>query len=375
MTLTEAIDLRISSRSYLPTPITPARQAQLQKVVDRCCQRSGLHIGLVCGRAEPFDSMRKHYGLLKGVQNYIYLAGPSDDPHLAEKCGYFGEEIVLTATSMGLGTCWVGGTYDKHDCLCHIAEGETLVCVIAVGHVAEEKEKSGLLRRLMGRRVRSADALSANGSAAPDWFAAGMAAVTKAPSSVNRQPYRFRWTENGVCAALTARDTLARVDLGIAKFHFELGAHGGSWEWGDNGSFRKAAEEKSCGAVIWQGTAADHRYLLACHNGGHWSFPKGHVENDETEVQTARREILEETGLEAEIDTSFRQVVTYYPKPNVIKDVIFFLASPVGGTEQAQEAEIARLGWFTFEEARRCVTFATDEEVLLAAEAYLSSMA
>ena len=96
------------------------------------------------------------------------------------------------------------------------------------------------------------------------------------------------------------------------------------------------------------------------------------MESGETEIQTAAREIWEETGLQTEIDTKFRQVVTYYPKPGVIKDVIFFIASPTGGSEHAQEAEIADLGWFSFEEARPLVTFATDEEVLLAAEAYLT---
>ena len=71
------------------------------------------------------------------------------------------------------------------------------------------------------------------------------------------------------------------------------------------------------------------------------------------------------------IDTGFRQVVTYYPKPGVVKDVVFFIAVPSGGEEQAQLEEIAEIGWFTFQEACPLVTFASDEEVLLAAERYL----
>ena len=95
------------------------------------------------------------------------------------------------------------------------------------------------------------------------------------------------------------------------------------------------------------------------------------MEAGEKEKDTARREIREETGLTAEIDTSFRQVVTYYPKPGVVKDVVFFIAAPSGGEEQAQLEEIAEIGWFTFQEACPLVTFASDEEVLLAAERYL----
>ena len=181
--------------------------------------------------------------------------------------------------------------------------------------------------------------------------------------------------DNSVVAHLTEETPFGLVDLGIAKLHFELGAHGGAWTWGDGGVFHKAAEEKSCGAVIWRMSEGRREYLLARHNGGHWSFPKGHVESGESEADTAAREIREETGLTARVDTSFRQMVTYYPKSGVVKDVIFFLASPTGGTEHAQEEEIAQIGWFSFQEARSLVTFATDEEVLLAAESCLAQRA
>ena len=93
---------------------------------------------------------------------------------------------------------------------------------------------------------------------------------------------------------------------------------------------------------------------------------------DETEAETAAREILEETGLTADIHTAFRQQVTYSPKPGTVKDVIFFTAVPTGGREHPQESEISQLGWFSFPEAARRVTYASDEEVLLAAEAYLN---
>ena len=199
-----------------------------------------------------------------------------------------------------------------------------------------------------------------------------MASVQRAPSARNRQPVLFeRLPDNTVRAELLEETAFSPVDLGIAKLHFELGAHGGTWTWGSGGTFTKAREEKSCGAVIWRGTAEEHQFLLAQHGAGHWSFPKGHVEKGENEKQTALREIREETGLDVDLDTRFREVVTYYPMPEVIKDVVFFLARPSGGVEHAQEEEIAALGWFTFREARPLVTFASDEDVLLAAEAYI----
>lgn len=243
----------------------------------------------------------------------------------------------------------------------------------AVGHTPEERGgREKLIALASKRKSKSQSELARNMSGAPSWFMSGIASVQRAPSARNRQGYRFLWQADGtVRAQVTEHSGFSMVDLGIAKYHFELGAHGGQWTWGDGGVFQKAAEEKSCGAVVWRERDGVRQYLLARHNGGHWSFPKGHVEGSEKEAETARREIQEETGLTAEIDTGFRQVVTYYPKPGVVKDVIFFTATPAGGREQAQEEEIAEIGWFTFEEACPLVTFASDEEVLLAAEEYL----
>src|SRR5699024_11628956 len=97
---------------------------------------------------------------------------------------------------------------------------------------------------------------------------AGIAAVQRAPSARNRQAYRFvKKRDNSVVAHLTEDTPFGLVDLGIAKLHFELGAHGGAWTWGDGGVFHKAAEEKSCGAVIWRMSEGRREYLLARHNG------------------------------------------------------------------------------------------------------------
>lgn len=368
MTLLEAVFARHSVRAYLPEPLTPDQRRQLEKAVEQCCRRSGLHLQLICGRPEPFASLRNSYGLLKGVHSYLVFAGPAEDPDLEEKCGYWGEELVLTASAMGLGTCWVGGTYDRESCLCHLGEGERLVCVAAVGP-ARSSLRSELIGRAAKRKTRTAAELSVGLEGAPAWFRAGMEAVVRAPSALNRQGYRFTFRPDGtVRAESTVQGEFSGVDLGIAMYHFQLGAHGGTWE---DGVFRKAREEKSCGAVIWREEAGRRAYLLARHNGGHWSFPKGHVEGDETETGTAAREILEETGLTASIDTGFRRVVTYAPAPGVVKDVVFFTAVPTGGREHPQEEEIAQLGWFSLAEAAERITYASDLDILLAADAYL----
>ena len=92
---------------------------------------------------------------------------------------------------------------------------------------------------------------------------------------------------------------------------------------------------------------------------GHYSLVKGHVEGNETEVETALREIKEETHLDAIIDTGFRHRITYSPKPNVIKDVI------------AQEEEVKEIYFLKFNEALDILTYPSDKEILKLAENYL----
>lgn len=374
MTNSEAILARVSCRKYTDTPLSEQELLQLNKAISQCNKAGSLRFRLICDRPAPFAG-GKSFGLLSGVRNFVALIGKSSLPHLEEKCGYYGEQFVLAATAMGLGTCWVGGTYDRSDCADFVEEGETLVAVIPVGHIPSQPGMSEkIFRTVLHRKSKSAEELSENLADAPAFFRAGMEAVCRAPSARNLQPVFFRFAEGTVSAHLSEHHGFSKVDLGIAKLHFEIGAHGGVWQWGEGGTFTKAGEEKSCGAVIWRKCEGGHEYLLAQHGAHHWSFPKGHVENDETEVETAKREIWEETGLTADIDTNFREVVTYYPKPGIIKDVVFFIATPTGGEEHAQEEEIRQLGWFSFEDAIPLVTFATDVDVLKAAEDYIRNL-
>lgn len=351
---------RISHRRYLPEPLSLKEREELEALIDHCNRKSGLHITLVCDHPDAFA------GHLTNVRSYLVFAGQAGDIHLEEKCGYYGEHIILAATAMGLGTCWVGGSYDRNSCLSRLTKGERLVCVAAVGHSANT-----LSPHTPHRSTKSSAELSDGLEEAPAWFSDALAAVQLAPSAMNRQGVHFALLPNGtVRGTATDNEEFSMVDLGIAKLHFELGANGGDWDWGSGGIFRRAAQEKSCGAIVRREGANGSEYLLIRHNGGHWSFPKGHVENDETETETAYREIWEETGITTEIDPSFRKVVTYSPKSGVMKDVVFFLARPTGGTERAQEEEIAQLGWFSYEEALDTVTFITDTVILSMAEEF-----
>ena len=100
--------------------------------------------------------------------------------------------------------------------------------------------------------------------------------------------------------------------------------------------------EKSCGAIVYRKYHGNTEILLIKHiNSGHWSFPKGHVEGDETEEETAKREIMEETGIDVNLDTTFREIVSYSPRKDTQKIVVYFIGKAKNTDYTPQEEEIA----------------------------------
>lgn len=134
--------------------------------------------------------------------------------------------------------------------------------------------------------------------------------------------------------------------------------------------------EKSCGAVVFREKDYKKQILLIRHvNGGHWAFPKGHVEKGETEEETALREIMEETGLIVHLDNRYRQVVSYSPRKDVMKDVVYFVAHALSDCDGvAQEGEISQIKWVDMHSAVEYVSFDNDKKILLGAiEHYLNN--
>ena len=132
--------------------------------------------------------------------------------------------------------------------------------------------------------------------------------------------------------------------------------------------------EKSCGAIVYR-KSRDRIELLLIQNryGGHWSFPKGHVEGEETEVQTALREVKEETGLDIQLEDGFRQAVEYFPKPNVKKQVVYFLGQAQSLEIKRQKEEISRITWTDIHKAYHMVAFKNDRDLIAQASQRLQS--
>lgn len=218
----EAMEKRHSVRSYLSTPIPQDVLAALRQAVKECASAAKMRIQLVTDEPQAFQGFMAHYGHFVGVRNYIAFVGQKDET-LDERTGYYGEKLVLLAQQLGLSTCWVALTYRKKKCPAVVNPGEKLVCVIALGY--------GVSR---GRphNSRPATELSNLTAASPDWFRRGMEAVLLAPTAMNQQHFFFQQSGNTVEARSTG-GPCSKIDLGIVKYHFELGAGTENFRWSD----------------------------------------------------------------------------------------------------------------------------------------------
>jgi len=248
MTLEEAILERRSRRRYLGTPISETVVSQLQEQITRYNKPGSFRMVLVTGDGKGFNGFLKSYGFLSGVNDYIGLIADQRDETATEQLGYYGELIMLHAVSLGLGTCWVGGSFRKSDMPFVLGETEQLVCTITLGNVSEEHSfRERLMHKIIHRKTKQITDMFTTDAPVPAWFMQGMEAVQRAPSAMNKQPVQFTYQDGTVGAALEKRrdglyGTMTVLDLGIAKLHFELGAGGGRWGFGDGSIFQRDIE-------------------------------------------------------------------------------------------------------------------------------------
>lgn len=221
MDLTEAMKERHSVRRYRNQPLSMEVVSAMRAEIDACNHESGLHIQLVTDEPKAFDGFMAHYGKFSGVRNYIALIGRKDAT-LDEKCGYYGERLVLKAQQLGLNTCWVALTYSKVKSAFVIERGEKLCAVISMGY----GETQGV-----PHKSRAVSEVAKTEGQMPDWFKNGVEAALLAPTAMNQQKFVFALDGKKVTAK-AGKGFYTKLDLGIVKYHFELGAGDERFWWG-----------------------------------------------------------------------------------------------------------------------------------------------
>ena len=220
MDIEQIIKSRHSVRKYLSKSIEDEKVKKLRTLIDEINKENELNIQLVLNEREAFSKYYLNYGKIN-ASNYIAMVGKICDD-LDEKIGYYGEKIVLKAQEIGLNTCWVSGTYSKREVKVEIKDDEKLLCIIAIGY----GENQGLKRG--SKRFKDVSYTLD----APEWYKKGVEYALLAPTAINQQKFKFELIDSNK-VKLTPGVGLAntKIDMGIVKYHFELGAGKDNFEW------------------------------------------------------------------------------------------------------------------------------------------------
>ena len=223
MTALEAIKARHSVRKYTDKPIETATVATLRIEIEKLNAESGLNIQLILEEPKCFSTGMWKYGQFSGVKNYFVMAGPKGK-EAEEKIGYYGEKLVILAQTLGLNTCWVGLTYKKIPGTYMLRDGDMVHCVVALGYGTTPG---------IQHPMKPVEQFYESDSTLPEWFRAGMEAALLAPTAVNQQKFKFILHEGNKVEAKTSFSMVGytHIDLGIVKYHFEVGAGKDNFEW------------------------------------------------------------------------------------------------------------------------------------------------
>ena len=227
MTIQEAIEARHSVRAYKDQPLSEEIVKVLEDEIVKLNHEGQLHIQLICNEPKAFQGTLAKYGKFRNANNYLVMAGKRAED-LDERIGYYGEHLVLFAQTLGLNTCWVGLSYSKVPGTYVLEEGEKIACYIALGY----GETQGI-----GHRIKTVEQVSNASDAIPSWFRKGVEAALLAPTAVNQQKFSFEYVGmSNNRHQVRAKKGFSMIgytqmDLGIAKYHFEVGAGKVNFEW------------------------------------------------------------------------------------------------------------------------------------------------
>ena len=220
MTIQEAIEARHSVRAYKDQPLSEEIVKVLEDEIVKLNNEGQLHIQLICNEPKAFQGTLAKYGKFRNANNYLVMAGKKSED-LDERVGYYGEHLVLFAQTLGLNTCWVGLSYSKVPRTYVLDKDEKIACYIAIGY----GETQG-----SGHKIKTVEQVSNASDITPSWFKKGIEAALLAPTAVNQQKFSFEYVGmSNNRHQVRAKKGFSMIgytqmDLGIAKYHFEIGA-------------------------------------------------------------------------------------------------------------------------------------------------------
>lgn len=213
MTDKEAILLRHSVRAYEDKKIEKDVVRQINDKIEKLNLIGNLHLQFIEDADKTYSSFINKARGLGSAPSVIACVGEDTDD-LDERVGYYGEKLVIFLQQLGLNTCWTG-TFSKKNINAEVNNGERLVICIAVGYGKDQGKP---------RKSKTADQVTEGRKDKPEWFNSGVELALLAPTAINQQKFTIKLNDDDTVEFTDNGGVLSRVDLGIVKCHFEIGA-------------------------------------------------------------------------------------------------------------------------------------------------------
>ena len=219
MTMQEAMRQRHTVRKFTGEGLSPEEARLLEERIDARNRELGTAISLVRNDPKVVSGILR-LTLARNARDYVLLAG-DDAADLGERLGYASADLMLYAQTLGLNTWWIGGTFNRGEAGAH-ADGKRAIGIVVAGHGATQGKPH--------RSRSAAEVAEYRGGAEPEWFSRGVEAALLAPTALNRQAFHLVGDGDRVTLAYDP-GALADADLGIVRYHFELGAGRENFVW------------------------------------------------------------------------------------------------------------------------------------------------
>lgn len=218
MDFKEAMQKRHMVRKYTDKPLSDEIIAKINERIELNNKTYNLNMKLMINNSKGVSSIMKLI-MAKGVNNFIILAGDVSG-NLDERLGYSGADIMLYAQTLGLNTWWVGGTFNRS--VRRYVDNKKVTGIIAIGY--------GQTQGVPHKSKNVEDVSKYEGTIIPPWFISGVDGALLAPTALNKQDFMLIGNGNRVKIECS-NGIFTGSNVGLIKYHFELGAGKGNFEW------------------------------------------------------------------------------------------------------------------------------------------------